>query len=94
MPASSQEQEEPKSSESEQNEEEKPKDTDTTVDPNEVPKHENYHVEWVHKSLENRRNPSYYDCFYGKEGQINTLMQKYKTKLCRHFKLNGYCPLK
>jgi len=36
---------------------------------------------------------SYYDNFYGNQGQFYTLKQKYKTQLCRHFTDNGVCPL-
>jgi hypothetical protein len=36
---------------------------------------------------------SYYDNFYGNQGQFNTLKQKYKTQLCKHFLEHGRCPL-
>ena len=36
---------------------------------------------------------SYYDNFYGNQGQFNTLKQKYKTQLCKHYLDNNKCPL-
>lgn len=36
---------------------------------------------------------SYYDNFYGNQGQYNTLKQKYKTQLCKHYLETGKCPL-
>jgi hypothetical protein len=36
---------------------------------------------------------SYYDNFYGNQGQFNTLKQKYKTQLCKHYLENSKCPL-
>ena len=36
---------------------------------------------------------SYYDDFYGNQGQLHTQKQKYKTQLCRHWIQNGFCPL-
>jgi hypothetical protein len=37
------------------------------------------------KVLRSLANQSYYDSFYGNQGQIYTLKQKYKTQLCKHF---------
>lgn len=36
---------------------------------------------------------SYYDNFYGNQGQFNTLKQKYKTQLCKHYLEQQKCPL-
>lgn len=36
---------------------------------------------------------SYYDNFYGNQGQFNTLKQKYKTQLCKHWLEQSKCPL-
>jgi len=45
------------------------------------------------KVLRHLAQQSYYDNFYGNQGQFYTLKQKYKTQLCRHFTENGSCPL-
>ena len=37
------------------------------------------------KVLRSLANQSYYDSFYGNQGQIYTLKQKYKTQLCKHY---------
>ena len=37
---------------------------------------------------------SYYDNFYGNQGQFYTLKQKYKTQMCKHFSETGTCSLK
>lgn len=36
---------------------------------------------------------SYYDNFYGNQGQFYTLKQKFKTQMCKHFLEDGECPL-
>lgn len=36
---------------------------------------------------------SYYENFYGNQGQFYTMKQKYKTQLCKHFMESGECPL-
>jgi len=45
------------------------------------------------KVLRSLANQSYYDSFYGNQGQIYTLKQKYKTQLCKHYLENESCPL-
>jgi hypothetical protein len=45
------------------------------------------------KVLRSLANQSYYDSFYGNQGQIYTLKQKYKTQLCKHYLENSDCPL-
>jgi hypothetical protein len=45
------------------------------------------------KVLRHLAQQSYYDNFYGNQGQFYTLKQKYKTQLCRHFTETGECPL-
>lgn len=45
------------------------------------------------KVLRHLAQQSYYDNFYGNQGQFYTLKQKYKTQLCRHFLEAGSCPL-
>lgn len=45
------------------------------------------------KVLRSLANQSYYDSFYGNQGQIYTLKQKYKTQLCKHYLENEACPL-
>jgi len=45
------------------------------------------------KVLRSLANQSYYDSFYGNQGQIYTLKQKYKTQLCKHYVENEACPL-
>ena len=45
------------------------------------------------KVLRHLAQQSYYDNFYGNQGQFYTLKQKYKTQLCRHFTETGACPL-
>lgn len=37
---------------------------------------------------------SYYDNFYGTQGQFYTLKQKYKTQMCKHYLEEGECPLR
>lgn len=45
------------------------------------------------KVMRHLAQQSYYDNFYGNQGQFNTLKQKYKTQLCKHFLDNNKCPL-
>ena len=45
------------------------------------------------KVLRHLAQQSYYDNFYGNQGQFYTLKQKYKTQLCRHFTEHNTCPL-
>ena len=45
------------------------------------------------KVLRHLAQQSYYDNFYGNQGQFYTLKQKYKTQLCKHFMEHGTCPL-
>ena len=45
------------------------------------------------KVMRHLAQQSYYDNFYGNQGQFNTLKQKYKTCLCKHFLENNWCPL-
>lgn len=45
------------------------------------------------KVMRHLAQQSYYDNFYGNQGQFNTLKQKYKTQLCKHFLENHWCPL-
>lgn len=45
------------------------------------------------KVMRHLAQQSYYDNFYGNQGQFNTLKQKYKTQLCKHFLENNKCPL-
>lgn len=45
------------------------------------------------KVMRHLAQQSYYDNFYGNQGQFNTLKQKYKTQLCKHFLDNLKCPL-
>lgn len=45
------------------------------------------------KVMRHLAQQSYYDNFYGSQGQFNTLKQKYKTQLCKHFLENKNCPL-
>lgn len=45
------------------------------------------------KVLRHLAQQSYYDNFYGNQGQFYTLKQKYKTQLCKHFLDTGMCPL-
>lgn len=45
------------------------------------------------KVLRHLAQQSYYDNFYGNQGQFYTLKQKYKTQLCRHFTETGTCSL-
>jgi len=37
---------------------------------------------------------SYYENFYGTQGQFYTLKQKYKTQMCKHYQEEGECPLR
>lgn len=46
------------------------------------------------KVLRHLAQQSYYDNFYGNQGQFYTLKQKYKTQMCKHYLNNGECPLK
>ena len=45
------------------------------------------------KVLKHLAQQSYYDNFYGNQGQFYTLKQKYKTQMCKHFLEGGFCPL-
>lgn len=45
------------------------------------------------KVLRHLAQQSYYDNFYGNQGQFYTLKQKFKTQMCKHFLENGKCPL-
>jgi hypothetical protein len=45
------------------------------------------------KVMRHLAQQSYYDNFYGNQGQFYTLKQKYKTQMCKHFTENGNCPL-
>lgn len=45
------------------------------------------------KVMRHLAQQSYYDNFYGNQGQFNTLKQKYKTQLCKHYLEGGKCPL-
>lgn len=45
------------------------------------------------KVLRHLAQQSYYDNFYGNQGQFYTLKQKFKTQMCKHFLDSGKCPL-
>ena len=45
------------------------------------------------KVMRHLAQQSYYDNFYGNQGQFTTLKQKYKTQLCKHYLENNKCPL-
>jgi hypothetical protein len=45
------------------------------------------------KVMRHLAQQSYYDNFYGNQGQFYTLKQKYKTQMCKHFLGHGTCPL-
>ena len=45
------------------------------------------------KVLRHLAQQSYYDNFYGNQGQFYTLKQKYKTQLCKHYMETGVCSL-
>lgn len=45
------------------------------------------------KVMRHLAQQSYYDNFYGNQGQFYTLKQKYKTQMCKHFLQTGLCPL-
>jgi hypothetical protein len=45
------------------------------------------------KVMRHLAQQSYYDNFYGNQGQFYTLKQKYKTQMCKHFLQTGTCPL-
>ena len=45
------------------------------------------------KVLRNLSNYQYYDSFFGNQGQIYTLKQKFKTQMCKHFMDTGVCSL-
>lgn len=45
------------------------------------------------KVMRHLAQQSYYDNFYGNQGQFYTLKQKYKTQMCKHFVDDGECPL-
>jgi hypothetical protein len=45
------------------------------------------------KVMRHLAQQSYYDNFYGNQGQFYTLKQKYKTQMCKHFLETGDCPL-
>ena len=45
------------------------------------------------KVMRHLAQQSYYDSFYGNQGQFYTLKQKFKTQMCKHFLNNGECPL-
>jgi len=45
------------------------------------------------KVMKHLAQQSYYYNFYGNQGQMSTLKQKYKTQLCKHFQDTSKCPL-
>jgi hypothetical protein len=45
------------------------------------------------KVMRHLAQQSYYDNFYGNQGQFYTLKQKYKTQMCKHYLNSGICPL-
>jgi len=45
------------------------------------------------KVMRHLQQSSYYDNFYGTQGQFYTLKQKFKTQMCKHFQSDGECPL-
>ena len=45
------------------------------------------------KVMRHLAQQSYYDNFYGNQGQFYTLKQKFKTQMCKHFLEDGECPL-
>ena len=45
------------------------------------------------KVMRHLAQQSYFDNFYGNQGQFYTLKQKYKTQMCKHFLANNDCPL-
>lgn len=45
------------------------------------------------KVMRHLAQQSYYDNFYGNQGQFYNLKQKYKTQMCKHFLDSGMCPL-
>jgi hypothetical protein len=45
------------------------------------------------KVMRHLAQQSYYDNFYGNQGQFYTLKQKFKTQMCKHFLEDGLCPL-
>jgi len=45
------------------------------------------------KVMRHLAQQSYYDNFYGNQGQFFTLKQKFKTQMCKHFLDDGECPL-
>lgn len=46
------------------------------------------------KVMRHLQQSSYYDNFYGTQGQFYTLKQKFKTQMCKHFQTDGECPLR
>lgn len=46
------------------------------------------------KVMRHLAQQSYYDNFYGNQGQFYTMKQKYKTQMCKHYLENNECPLK
>jgi hypothetical protein len=45
------------------------------------------------KVMRHLQQSSYYDNFYGTQGQFYTLKQKFKTQMCKHYLADGECPL-
>jgi hypothetical protein len=45
------------------------------------------------KVMRHLAQQSYYDNFYGNQGQFYNLKQKFKTQMCKHFLDQGECPL-
>ena len=46
------------------------------------------------KVMRHLQQASYYENFYGTQGQFYTLKQKYKTQMCKHYQEEGECPLR
>jgi hypothetical protein len=46
------------------------------------------------KVMRHLAQQTYYDNFYGQNGQFYTLKQKYRTQMCKHYMGRGECPLK
>lgn len=46
------------------------------------------------KVMRHLAQQSYYENFYGNQGQFYTMKQKYKTQMCKHWMEDNTCPLK
>lgn len=46
------------------------------------------------KVMRHLAQQSYYDNFYGNQGQFYTMKQKFKTQMCKHYIDDNECPLK